>query len=316
MRYKNVSDENFDKDSINCGIGGDKTQNILWRSKNTSLQQSLKYVVITQVCGTNNLDTDNPDETSDGLVWIALFLQKRIKHLQIVVNELIPRDAINTKQRQKLLELNQLLQEKCTNYISVYFLKPDTDWKTLSSGLNKTCYFNIYLLENGIKKLILSFKTKLDNISVNFHEITINEKEIPTIKAVDRPVYRRAITTSSRNRQLNSIVKRNIKMQSQKCQLNFKTLTKILANQTQIQTKTQPETTSNITSKTYNTNKKQGQHQEKYKKERQKARKTYKPPIANPPKKKLATKFPLTKKQQTTLCLKTDTFTYNTSTQR
>ena len=33
-------------------------------------------------------------------------------------------------------------------------------------------------------------------------------------------------------------------MQSQKCQLNFKTLTKILANQTQIQTKTQPETTS------------------------------------------------------------------------
>ena len=130
MRYKNVSDENFDKDSINCGIGGDKTQNILWRSKNTSLQQSLKYVVITQVCGTNNLDTENPDETSDGLVWIALFLQKRIKHLQIVVNELIPRDAINTKQRQKLLELNQLLQEKCTNYISVYFLKPDTDWKT------------------------------------------------------------------------------------------------------------------------------------------------------------------------------------------
>ena len=98
MRYKNVSDENFDKDSINCGIGGDKTQNILWRSKNTSLQQSLKYVVITQVCGTNNLDTDNPDETSDGLVWIALFLQKRIKRLQIVVNELIPRDAINSKQ--------------------------------------------------------------------------------------------------------------------------------------------------------------------------------------------------------------------------
>ena len=33
-------------------------------------------------------------------------------------------------------------------------------------------------------------------------------------------------------------------MQSPKCQLNLKTLTKILANQIQIQTKTQPETTS------------------------------------------------------------------------
>ena len=126
-------------------------------------------------------------------------------------------------------------------------LLPKTRYRlenSITSGLNKTCYFNIYLLKNGIKKLTLSFKTKLGNISVHFHEITINEKEIPAIKAVDRPVYRRAITTSSRNQQLNSIVKRNIKMQSQKCQLNFKTLTKILANQTQIQTKTQPETTS------------------------------------------------------------------------
>ena len=71
-----------------------------------------------------NLDTDNLDEISDGLVCITLFFQKRMKHLQIVVNGLIPRDAINTKRRQKLLEVNQLLQDKCMNYTSVCFLKP------------------------------------------------------------------------------------------------------------------------------------------------------------------------------------------------
>ena len=63
-------------------------------------------------CGTNKLDTDNPDEISDGLICIALLFQKRMKQLQIVVNGLIPRDAINTKRRQKLLEVNQLLQDK------------------------------------------------------------------------------------------------------------------------------------------------------------------------------------------------------------
>ena len=47
----------------------------------------------------------------------------------------------------------------------------------------------------------------------------------------------------SRNRQSNSTIKRNIKLQSPKCQLNFKTSTKILTNQSQIQTKKQPETT-------------------------------------------------------------------------
>ena len=75
--------------------------------------------------------------------------------------------------------------------------------------------------------------------------IVINEKVLPTIKAVDyqRADYRRVITTSSKNRQSNSTIKRNIKLQSPKCLVNFKTLTKILTNQSQIHTKKQPETT-------------------------------------------------------------------------
>ena len=167
-----------------------------------------------------------------------------------IVNGLIPLDAINTKRRQKLLEVNQLPQYKCTKYTSVYFLKPDTDWTTLDGGLNKTFYYkdNINLQENGNKKLALSIKTKLDNIRVNCHKITINEKIVPTIKAVDyqRADYRKTIKISSRNRQSNSTVKRNVKLRSSKCQLNFKTSTKILADQSQIQTKTQTKTTSHL----------------------------------------------------------------------
>ena len=47
--------KNFKQDIINCGISGDKTQNIMWRSKKILLPQSLKYVVTN--CGTNNLGT-------------------------------------------------------------------------------------------------------------------------------------------------------------------------------------------------------------------------------------------------------------------
>ena len=126
-----------------------------------------------------------------------------MKHLQIVVNGLIPRDAINSKRRQKLLEISRLLQDKCINCTSVYFLKPESDWTTLGGGLNKTFYYkdNIRLLENGNKKLALSIKTKLDNIKVNCHEITINKKVVPTTKTVDyqRAGYWREVTTSSKN---------------------------------------------------------------------------------------------------------------------
>ena len=92
--------------------------------------------------------------------------------------------------------------------------KPTTEKKTSISLKQK-------------KKIALSIKTKLYNIRVNFLEITINEKEVsslkisdPTIEAVDRPDSRRAITTSSRNRQTLQNRQKYIKLRSPKLQLN------------------------------------------------------------------------------------------------
>ena len=106
--------------------------------------------------------------------------------------------------------------------------------------------------------------------------IVINEKVLPTIKAVDyqRADYRRVITTSSKNRQSNSTIKRNIKLQSPKCQLNFKTSTKFLTNQSQIQTKTQPGTTSHPK----HVVQQEATTTSAYKKKRRKARKNSKNP--------------------------------------
>ena len=72
MRYRNVWGKKFNRDTGNCGIGGNKTQNVLWRYNNITLPQSLKYVVIN--CDTNNLDTDNPGEMpTDLFVWCCSF---------------------------------------------------------------------------------------------------------------------------------------------------------------------------------------------------------------------------------------------------
>ena len=254
MKYRNVWEEYFNRDTVNCEIGGDNTKNILWRSNNIPLPQPLKYVVIN--CGANNLDTDNPGEISDGLICIALLFQKRLKQLQIVVNGLIPCDAINTKRRQKLFEVNQLLQDKCTDYTSVYLVKPDADWATLDGGINKTFYYkdNIHLFENGNKKLPLPIKTKLDNIKINLLQ----------------------------------------DCHKQKCSTNNKTVDYQWAYQPQIRTKTQPETTSHpkhIAQTRDNNN-----ISKSIKRKDAKQGKLHKPPPVNPPQKKLANKCPLTKK--------------------
>ena len=105
----------------------------------------------------------------------------------------------------------------------------------------------------------------------------------------------------SRNQKSNSTIKRNIKLQSPKCQLNFKTLTKILTNQPQIQTKTQSETKSQAKHKVQTRD--NDNISRSMKRKDVKKGKLQNPPTANTPKKKLANKCHLTKKSKPTLCL-------------
>ena len=84
LRYPNTWYKFFDENTMNCGIGNDKVQNILWGVENVPLPQSLEYVVIS--CGTNNLDTDDSEKIADGLFCIALALKKRMNQLKIVKN--------------------------------------------------------------------------------------------------------------------------------------------------------------------------------------------------------------------------------------
>ena len=53
-------------DALNCGIGGEKVQNVLWRVQNLPISSSLKNVAI--LCGTNNLHQDSPEDIVHGII--------------------------------------------------------------------------------------------------------------------------------------------------------------------------------------------------------------------------------------------------------
>ena len=106
------------------GCRGDKIQNVSWRVENIPLPQSLEYVVIS--CGINNLDTDGSEKVADGLFCIALALKKRMNHLKVVINGILPRDEQNSARKQKLFIVSQLLESKCTYYVNtdIHYLSP------------------------------------------------------------------------------------------------------------------------------------------------------------------------------------------------
>ena len=122
--------------TLNYGIGGDRTQHVLWRAENATLPNSLKYVVIH--CGTNNIDRDQPRDIANGVISIGLKLQEKCRGLKVKVTGLLPRDSEWSQRRKKINLINYYLEKLCCDrFDDFYFMKQDDDWTDEDGKLDK-----------------------------------------------------------------------------------------------------------------------------------------------------------------------------------
>ena len=77
-KFSSISDKNFSKfHHLSFGIKEDNIQNALWRMNNLSFPPSLQYIFFH--CGTNNIDNNNLEVISDGLIILARVKRKSTK---------------------------------------------------------------------------------------------------------------------------------------------------------------------------------------------------------------------------------------------
>ena len=143
--------------TLNYGIGGDRTQHVLWRAENVTLPNSLKYVVIH--CGTNNIDRDQPRDIANGVISIGLKLQEKCRGLKVIVTGLLPRDSEWSQRRKKINLINYYLEKLCCDrFDDFYFMKQDDDWTDEDGKLDKKLYYadQLHLVEAGNRKFACS----------------------------------------------------------------------------------------------------------------------------------------------------------------
>ena len=87
-RYQNIWNGNFSFNTLNCGIGGDKAQNVLWQAHNLSAVKSVRNVVI--LCGTNNLHLDAPEEIAGSIIEIGSMFKRLYTNVHVLFAELYP----------------------------------------------------------------------------------------------------------------------------------------------------------------------------------------------------------------------------------
>ncbi|XP_065674481.1 platelet-activating factor acetylhydrolase IB subunit alpha1 [Hydra vulgaris] len=166
-RYHNVWRKYFNPlKALNFGIGGDRTQHVLWRAENLTLSQAIKYIVIH--CGTNNLDHDNSQDIANGIISIGLVFQEFNPNIKIIVTGLLPRDSFSSSfRREKILQTNKRLKKLCKNKLNNFFyMKQDVDWTLEDGDLNVELYYSdcLHLVETGNNKLAISIVSILNKV--------------------------------------------------------------------------------------------------------------------------------------------------------
>ena len=161
-RYQNVWDK-FLKPlkALNCRMGGDRIEHVLWRALNLPVFSSLKNIVV--LCGTNNLPLDSPNDIADGILEIARSFKINYGCVNVIICGILPRDDSWFVNRVFIKKVNQILKLKC--YESSYtFVGYDSGWTPANGSLNADLYYSdrLHLVEKGYLKLAESIFNSIE----------------------------------------------------------------------------------------------------------------------------------------------------------
>jgi lysophospholipase L1-like esterase len=117
--------------TANFGIGGDRTQHVLWRIQNGELEGIHPKVVMLMI-GTNNTGSNKAEEIADGITAIVKEIHKRSPETKVLLLGIFPRGEKPYPIRDKIKQVNAEISKlddggKTVKYLDIgdKFLQPD-----------------------------------------------------------------------------------------------------------------------------------------------------------------------------------------------
>ena len=119
--------------AVNLGIGGDRTQHVLWRLENGNID-GVKPKAAVVMIGTNNSNGNDhtAEEIADGIKAIVAKLRKELPETKVLLLAIFPRGEKPNPQREKNAKASKLASEvadgKMVHYLDIgeKFLEPDS----------------------------------------------------------------------------------------------------------------------------------------------------------------------------------------------
>lgn len=109
------------RNAVNLGIGGDRTQHVIWRLDNGNLYRIKPKAAVIMI-GTNNSGSNSSKEIADGVKVIVQQLRKKLPETKVLVLGVFPRGANNADKRRQVNEGANALFKKLADGKAVHYL--------------------------------------------------------------------------------------------------------------------------------------------------------------------------------------------------
>ena len=98
------------RSAANLGVGGDRTQHVLWRLEQAPLS-AIKPKVVVVMIGTNNIYDDSADDIVAGIRAVAELIHQQCPYSEILVLDIPPRGEPTDSARAKIAQINTELAQ-------------------------------------------------------------------------------------------------------------------------------------------------------------------------------------------------------------
>jgi lysophospholipase L1-like esterase len=133
---KAIWDSAFGKHKpANFGIGGDRTQHVLWRIQNGELEGISPKAAVLMI-GTNNSGSDSAEAIAKGITAIVQYLREKSPKTKVLLLAVFPRGPMPNPTREKLKQVNDTIA-KLDDGKSVFYLDIGAKFLEADGALTK-----------------------------------------------------------------------------------------------------------------------------------------------------------------------------------
>ena len=149
---------------LNLGIGGDRTQHVIWRLQNGNIKGITPKAAVIMI-GTNNSGSNTPEQIAEGVTEIVKILRDKTPQTQILLLGTFPRGANKDDARRIVNEKSNEIVSKLASDSNVHYLDIGQNFLNDDQTLSKDIMPDLlHLSEQGYQIWADSIESSLKSL--------------------------------------------------------------------------------------------------------------------------------------------------------